>query len=317
MTKLRRSIEIVAASDAPVLVVGETGSGKELVARALHGASARRDRPFVALNCGALSENLLAAELFGAVRGAYTGASVTRAGLFVAAHQGTLFLDEVGDMPASMQTALLRVLETSEIRAVGSNDQRKVNVRVIAASHRDLVELVRQGKFRDDLRYRLDVVRVEIPPLRERLEDLPELCEYLLREVRLQYDLPERRLSADALEALHSRRWHGNVRELRHVLASAALTAAGSAILPSDLPEERSAEPLSSADPFTLLAQKDGDGHALRGESIRRALHATGGHRGRAAKILGISRATLYRYCEAHSVELDSIPTRPDPERRD
>ncbi len=184
MLRMRRTIEMVSASDAAVLIAGETGSGKELVARAIHASSNRRDRPFVAINCGSLSENLLASELFGAERGAYTSATSSRPGLFVAAHSGTLFLDEVGDMPPAMQVALLRVLETSEIRPVGSTKSRRVDVRILAASHRDLLHLVRVGTFRDDLRYRLEVIRVEVPPLRERLDDMQELCEYLLREAR-------------------------------------------------------------------------------------------------------------------------------------
>jgi serine/threonine-protein kinase PknK len=304
MKRLRRLIQTVAASDVPVLISGETGSGKELIARAVHAASSRRDQPFVAVNCGALSETLLAAELFGTTRGAYTGAASARPGLFQAAHRGTLFLDEVGDMPSSMQTALLRVLENGEVRPVGAADARRVDVRVLSASHRDLVELVRQGSFRDDLRYRLEVVRIEAPPLRSHPEDLPELCDRLIKDVCRQYALPERRLSAASLEALRLRRFAGNVRELRHVLANAALTAEGPCILPTDLPPERSSE-LPAA-----LGEDDGnlgiDSHALRADSIRRALRATAGHRSQAAKLLGISRSTLYRYCGSYGIELGS-----------
>ena len=298
MLRLRQIVARVGASDAPVLVSGETGSGKELVARALHATSARRDRPFVAINCGALSETLLAAELFGAERGAYTGAMTSRPGLFVAADGGTLLLDEVGDMPPAMQTSLLRVLETSEIRPVGATRSRKVDVRVLAASHRDLLELARRGTFRDDLRYRLEVVRVDVPPLRERLEDLPELCQHLLREVQQRYNLPERRLAPAALQALSRRRWPGNVRELRHVLASAALGAEDVTIQPGDLPAERAAlETNGGAEPTVELGS---DGHEVRIGSIHRALRATAGHRGRAAKLLGISRSTLYRYLQSY-----------------
>jgi DNA-binding NtrC family response regulator len=306
MLRLGRLIASVAASDVPVLMSGETGSGKELVARAIHAASARRDRPFVAVNCGALSETLLAAELFGAERGAYTGATSARAGLFVAADGGTLLLDEVGDMPPAMQTSLLRVLETSEIRPVGATRARKIDVRVLAASHRDLLELVRQGTFRDDLRYRLEVMRLEVPPLRDRLQDLPELCQHLLEDVRRRYNLPERRLSAAALHALGQRRWPGNVRELRHVLAGASLSAEGSAILPSDLPLERSARDAGpSPDEPDATSQ---DGHAVRAESVRNALRATAGHRGRAAKLLGISRSTLYRYLQSREGDGEPEP---------
>jgi transcriptional regulator with GAF, ATPase, and Fis domain len=301
MLRLRRLIENVAASDAPVLVTGETGSGKELVARALHAASGRRDRPFVAVNCGALSESLLAAELFGAERGAYTSATSSRPGLFVAADGGTLFLDEVGDMPPAMQTALLRVLETSEVRPVGATRVRKVDVRIISASHRDLLEQVRRGAFRDDLRYRLEVVEVDVPPLRERLEDLPELCEHFLADVRRRYNLRGCRLAPETLAALSQRRWGGNVRELRHVLASAALTATSGTILPTDLRPERAADVDGAAiEPSEALGP---DGHAMRIQSIRRALRAAAGHRGQAAKLLGVSRSTFYRYLQLYSID--------------
>jgi transcriptional regulator with GAF, ATPase, and Fis domain len=323
MLRMRRAIQNFATADVPVLVAGETGSGKDLVARALHGLSNRRDRPFVAVNCGALSETLLAAELFGAERGAYTGATAARPGLFLAADGGTLFLDEVGDMPSAMQAALLRVLETSEIRPVGSVRVRKVDVRLIAASHRDLVDLARRGTFRDDLRYRLEVVRIEVPPLRERLEDLPELSEYLLREIRSRYGLPERRLAAEAIQALSRRLWPGNVRELRHVLASAALTATGAMIQRADLPPERAAAPpvlrLPTPVPATPPAPADAlgddvDGHALRVDSIRRALKATAGHRARAAQLLGIARSTFYRYLDLYGIDAQDFD-RPDGDR--
>jgi transcriptional regulator with GAF, ATPase, and Fis domain len=306
MLRMRRIIQSFAASDAPVLVAGETGSGKDLVARAIHASSSRRDGPFVVVNCGALSETLLAAELFGVERGAYTGATASRPGLFLAAHGGTLFLDEIGDMPPAMQTALLRVLETSDIRPVGAVKSRKVDVRVVAASHRDLVDLVRQGAFRDDLRYRLEVVRIEVPALRDRLEDLPELCEHLLREVRRRYGLPNRRLSAEALRALALRRWPGNVRELRHVLASAALSATEPSILPADLPPERAASPGPPATPGAAETPGpiDIDGHAVRVDSIRRALKATAGHRAKAAQLLGISRSTFYRYLDVYAIDV-------------
>lgn len=311
MTRLGRTIERFAVADAPVLVVGETGSGKELVARALHGASARRERPFVAINCGAMSETLLEAELFGAERGAYTSATVARPGLFVAAHGGTLFLDEVGDMPPSMQVALLRALETQEIRPIGSTRTRTVDVRVIAATQSDLHELEAAGKFRADLRYRLEVLRIDVPPLRAHLEDLAELSEHLLNAVQRQYGLPHRHLSRDALDALARRSWRGNVRELRHVLAGAALAASGPAITAADLPEERgapapapsAAPPSPAASAFTEASSLDADGHQLRVDAMRSALRATAGHRGRAAKLLGISRSTFYRYLELYGID--------------
>jgi DNA-binding NtrC family response regulator len=199
-----------------------------------------------------------------------------------------------------MQTSLLRVLETFEVRSVGSTQSHRIDVRVLAASHRDLLELVRLGSFRDDLRYRLEVVRVEVPSLRERIEDLPELCEHLLRDVEQQYGLPNRSVSLAALQALCLRRWAGNVRELRHVLAAAALAAECTTILPRDLPAERSADDVApgSGRPNVIV----GDGLAVTVASIRSALHATAGHRTHAAKLLGISRSTLYRYLDAHDI---------------
>lgn len=306
MQELLRKLERVAASDTPVLVAGETGVGKELVARAVHQLSSRRDKPFVAVNCGALSENLLEAELFGAERGAYTGANSARPGLFVAADGGTLFLDEVGDMPPAMQKALLRVLETSEVRPVGATKTRQVNVRIVSASHRDLLTLASAGAFRDDLRYRLEVVRLDVPPLRERLDDMPELCEHLLHDAQRRYNLPARRLSGAAFQALCRRRWQGNVRELRHVLAGAALAASNEQISEHDLPAERASDQASQAPPASVPAPTSSgipDGHELRAQAIRNALKATLGHKGKAADILGISRSSLYRYMEQYGID--------------
>jgi transcriptional regulator with GAF, ATPase, and Fis domain len=314
MLRMRRMIQMVAGSDAPVLIWGETGSGKELVARAVHDASGRRDRPFVAVNCGGLSENLLESELFGAERGAYTSANSSRPGLFVAAHSGTLFMDEVGDMPPSMQTALLRVLETSEVRPVGATKARTVDVRVLVASHRDLLELVRKGLFRDDLRYRLEVIRIEVPALRDRLDDLPELCEHLLRDARRRYNLPDKRLAPAAIHVLGLRRWPGNVRELKHALVGAALAAQGPVIGPEDIPAERAADAGAAESQSLDAPEAEVDGHALRADSLRRALKATAGNRGKAAKLLGISRSTFYRYLESYGIAADSVPPPPDEE---
>jgi DNA-binding NtrC family response regulator len=306
MAALMVTIRRVAPSDVPVLIHGETGTGKELVARAIHAASARRDKRLVAVNCGALSESLLEAELFGAERGAYTSAVAPRPGLLVSADGGTLFLDEVGDMPPAMQVALLRVLETGEVRPVGGSRTRKVDVRVLAASHADLVALERQGRFRADLRFRLEVVRIEVPALRDRLDDLPLLAEHLLAEVRKRYSLPMCHLSREAMDALRARPWPGNVRELRHVLASAALHSGDGVITPADLPVERAPTPVPQPPRAEI------DGHAERAEAIRRALRATAGQRARAAQLLGISRSTFYRYLEMYRI--DPAEFGPDPE---
>jgi two-component system NtrC family response regulator len=179
-------------------------------------------------------------------------------------------------------------------------------VRILAASHRDLVDLVRAGVFRDDLRYRLEVIRIDVPALRERIEDLPELCEHLLRDARRRYNLPERRVAPAALEALSLRQWQGNVRELKHVLVAAALAAQGPIIGPDDIPVDRGAR--ADAESSDASNVPDVDGHALRADAIQRALRATAGNRGRAAKLLGISRSTLYRYLESHGIAADSVP---------
>jgi DNA-binding NtrC family response regulator len=296
MARLRDAIARLGPSDAPVFVAGETGTGKEVVARSLHFASRRAAGPFVAINCGAFGESLLEAELFGAERGAYTGAAQAREGLFEAADGGTLLLDEVGDMPPPMQVALLRVLETSEVRRVGSTKLRKVDVRILSASHKNLDALVQAGKFRADLRFRLEVVRIDVPPLRERLEDLPALAEHLLLEATSRYLAPPRTLSRAALEALRMQSFPGNVRELRHFLTSAALSAAGPQIEPRDLPRLASLPPHPSAETSPGAEE-------ARASNIRAALRATAGHRGKAAELLGVSRATFYRHLELHGID--------------
>jgi transcriptional regulator of acetoin/glycerol metabolism len=224
-------VQRVAPTDCAVVLQGETGTGKERLARALHSCSPRAQRAFVAVNCGAISPELVASELFGHVRGAFTGADRTRDGLFVMAHEGTLFLDEVGDMPASVQTALLRVLEEREVTPVGSARPRRVNVRIVCATHRDLEQMVRAGAFREDLWHRLNVVTLHLPPLRDRLEDLPLLAMHMLARMP-----GEHRLDPDAAEVLARYRWPGNVRELENVLRAASLLADGP-ILGCDLLE--------------------------------------------------------------------------------
>jgi DNA-binding NtrC family response regulator len=297
MQGLREAIRRVAASTAPVFVHGETGSGKELVAHAVHDASSRRTGPFVAINCASMSETLIESELFGAERGAYTNATASRAGLFEAADTGTLFLDEVGDMSSSLQKSQLRVLETGEVRRIGSTKTRKIDVRVVSASHKDLAVLVEQERFRADLRFRLDVVRIEVPPLREHVEDMRDLAEVLLAAAREKYKLPTRRISDGAILALQRRAWPGNVRELRHVLANAALMALGHEITERDIlaPSPSMAPPgtrefHSNAREFTMLSREE------QLKELNRALAEARGHRGQAAKLLGISRASFYRY---------------------
>jgi two-component system response regulator HydG len=233
---VQRMIEAVAYSAATVLVNGESGTGKELVARALHNKSPRRSQPFVALNCGALTETLLESELFGHVKGAFTGAQRDQKGLFDAADGGTIFLDEIGDIPPATQVRLLRVLQEGEIKRVGAADSVRVDVRVIAATHRDLPKLVKAGKFREDLFYRLNVIAIPLPPLRDRVEDVPLLAHHFLRRYAERLGKKVRTLSPEAIELLCGYRWPGNVRELENAVERAVVLCRGEAITPADLP---------------------------------------------------------------------------------
>jgi len=234
MQKLFDLLERVAPSNVPVLIHGETGAGKELVARALHAHSPRKGKPFVAENCAAIAPTLLESELFGHVRGAFTDASRDRKGTFVTADGGTVFLDEIGDMPSDMQSKLLRVLQDGEVRPVGASKALAVDVRVVAASHRDLAAMVAAGSFREDLLYRLNVITLQVPPLRDRKPDLPYLAAFLLERIAEEQGGEARALTADALAALAEHDWPGNVRELENVLRRA------SALAPPGAPLDRS-----------------------------------------------------------------------------
>jgi two-component system response regulator HydG len=236
MHDVMRMIDAVAYSAATVLVHGESGTGKELVARALHNKSPRRSQPFVALNCGALTETLLEAELFGHVKGAFTGALRDQKGLFDAADGGTIFLDEIGDIPPATQVRLLRVLQEGEIKRVGSAESVRVDVRVIAATHRDLPKLVKAGRFREDLFYRLNVIAIPLPPLRDRIEDVPLLAHHFLRRYTDRLGKKVRTLSPEAIELLCGYRWPGNVRELENAVERAVVLCRGDAITSGDLP---------------------------------------------------------------------------------
>jgi two-component system response regulator HydG len=230
-------VERVADATAPVLIVGETGTGKGLVARAIHAQGSRAEASFVAVNCAALPENLLESELFGHVKGAFTGATTNRVGLIEEADGGTLFLDEIGEMSPALQAKLLHVIESGSVRAVGSNRVRTVNTRILAATHRDLRERVKAGSFREDLLYRLDVVTILLPPLRLRRDDLPILIEHFLERAKKQHpQSPVERLSPEALSVLLGHPWPGNVRELEHVIERAVLLGRASCINAQDLP---------------------------------------------------------------------------------
>ncbi|MEK7347518.1 MAG: sigma-54 dependent transcriptional regulator [Candidatus Eisenbacteria bacterium] len=300
MVDLYKLVFRVAGTKSPVLIEGESGTGKELLARTIHEHSPRRGRPFVAVNCTSLAETLLESELFGHVRGAFTGAVERRPGLFLEANRGTIFLDEVGDMSLAMQAKLLRVLQEQEVKPVGGGETIPVDVRIVAATHRDLSALVSSGRFREDLYYRLRVVVLRVPPLRERREDIPLLAEHFLRRFAA---LSQRRLqgfSPGAMNALLAYRWPGNVRELENVVDRAVALAPGSLVGVGDIPEE-------------IVATSSPGAIVMTGESlpldevVRRhvlaVLRVAGGNKSRAAKLLGVPRRSLYRMLERFGSE--------------
>ncbi len=293
--EVKRQARRAAQADSNVLLLGETGTGTELLAHAIHAASARAEKPFIGVNLAAVPETLLEAEFFGVAPGAYTGAERKgRDGKFKLADGGTLFLDEVGDMPLALQAKLLRALQEQEIEPLGSNRVLKVDVRVIAATSRELKSLVAAGRFREDLYYRLNVLPIRLPSLRERLSDLEALAEALLEQIAARTGLPQRELDASAIGALAAHDWPGNIRELRNVLEQAAMLTDSlrlgaedfRGILPARAGHEEHA-PAALRPLPQLIAE-------LERSSIRSALEATGGNKVSAAKLLGISRATLY-----------------------
>ncbi len=291
--ELNRFILKVAPTESTVLIRGETGTGKELVATAIHRASTRRDHPFVAVDCASLHESLLQSELFGHERGAFTGAVKMRHGLFETADGGTLFLDEVGDVSPALQASLLRVLETSRFRRVGSGREITVNVRLIAATNRDLERMISEGQFRQELFFRLNAIHVELAPLRTRRGDIPLLAQHFLSRHNARYGT-SKRLARETLEALCDYRWPGNVRELRHAVERAAVLADGDVIQSADLPSEvRSPTAperahIAEGDPVLPLLE-------VERRYLIRVLAHVGGHRARAAAVLGISERNLYR----------------------
>jgi DNA-binding NtrC family response regulator len=281
-----------APFDTSVLITGETGVGKEVLARYIHENSARKDGPFLALNCGALPETLLESELFGHHKGAFTGAIADRVGLFEQAQKGTLFLDEIGDVTPSLQLKILRVLQEREVLRVGENRPRRIDVRVLAATNRKLEERIREGLFREDLYYRLRVIEIEVPPLRERREDILPLARHLVGHLAVKLGLPGLRLDASVLTRLENYDWPGNVRELENALERAGVLSIGGIIRLDDLPPHirRAAEPFQpvSHGPLRTLAAVERDYIAL-------ALRQSGNNRTRAARVLGISPTTLWR----------------------
>ncbi len=301
MLAVYKQIALACASDAPVLVTGETGTGKELVARAIHRHGPRSSRAFVPVNCGALPEGLLESELFGHVRGAFTGAVADKRGLFEEARGGTVFLDEIGEMSPALQVRLLRTLENGEVRPVGSPRATSVDVRVIAATHRDLERAVKEGTFRQDLFYRLHVFAIRIPPLRERREDVPLLAAHFLAGLAAQGRGTVSATPA-AVAALAAHDWPGNVRELENTLERLAVEGRGGTIDVADLPPTfRERPPSVEAPLFAGLPTLE----EMEKRYLRHVLAAVKGNRSRAAEALGIDRRTLYRMAERFGIDLE------------
>jgi len=321
MQEVFRAIGRLSQSSATVLITGASGSGKELVARALHRHSARASRPFVAINTAAMPKDLLESELFGHERGAFTGAQQQRRGRFEQAEGGTLFLDEIGDMPAELQTRLLRVLSESSFYRVGGHQQIKANVRVIAATHQDLDSRVREGSFREDLYHRLNVIRIRLPSLSERREDVPLLAKHFLARSAQQLGVEPKRLSDDALEHLSRLEFPGNVRQLENLCHWLTVMAPGQVVERGDLPVEfRELGAPSAATDWVAALEQEAERRLARGETgildalgrqferalIAKALAHTGGRRIEAANLLGMGRNTITRKIQELGIEGDA-----------
>lgn len=300
MLRLLEQAGMVAQSDVSVLINGQSGTGKEIVAQAIHNASPRHDKPFVAINCGALPEQLLESELFGHARGAFTGAVSNREGLFQAAEGGTLFLDEIGDMPVALQVKLLRVLQERKVRPLGSNRDIEINVRIISATHRDLPKAMARGEFREDLFYRLNVVNLKIPPLSERTEDIPLLANHLLRQSAARHKPFVRAFSSDAMKRLMAAKWPGNVRQLVNVIEQCvALTSSpviGDALVEQALEGENTALPtfVEARNQFEL-------------NYLRKLLQITRGNVTHAARMAGRNRTEFYKLLSRHELDANDF----------
>jgi DNA-binding NtrC family response regulator len=299
MVEIYKLIARMAALETTVLIEGETGTGKELVARAIHGASGRAARPFVVVDCAALPETLFESELFGHERGAFTGAFAARRGLLETAAGGTCFLDEIGELTAPLQAKLLRTLQERSVRRVGGNDEIPFDVRVVVATNRDLRKLVADGGFRDDLYYRLNVVTITVPPLRERASDIPLLAQHFLEVFARRTGRVVKRLAPESVALLAGYRWPGNVRELAHVIERATALSSSETLLPDDFPshlgEERDRAPRLPAEGMTL--------EDVKRWYVNKVLEESGGNKLRAAELLGIDRRTLYRILERQATE--------------
>ncbi len=300
MRRVYDVLDRVATSDVPVVITGESGTGKELVARAICKSSARADQPYVTINCGAIPDDLLESELFGHVAGAFTGAIRAREGVFVQAHGGTLFMDEIADMPPRMQLDLLRVLQDQRVRPVGASEEKPIDVRLVTACKRPLSELIAEGTIREDLYYRLAVVELRLPALRDRREDIPLLCEHFLSRIADERGEPKKILSRAALERLCAHDFPGNVRELEHLLVNAAVFTTGDTIEVEELAIEtgpRASEPKPMLDNYRGFKETERD-------RILAALNVHGWNRAKAARALGMARRTFYRRLKEHNIEV-------------
>ena len=300
MERLLEQAGMVAQSDVSVLINGQSGTGKEIVAQAIHNASPRRDKPFVAINCGALPEQLLESELFGHARGAFTGAVSSREGLFQAAEGGTLFLDEIGDMPVALQVKLLRVLQERKVRPLGSNRDIDIDVRIISATHRDLPKAMARGEFREDLFYRLNVVNLKIPPLAERTEDIPLLANHLLRQSAERHKPFVRAFSTDAMKRLMTASWPGNVRQLVNVIEQCVALTSSPVI--SDALVEQALEGENTALPTFVEARNQFELNYLR-----KLLQITKGNVTHAARMAGRNRTEFYKLLSRHELDANDF----------
>jgi len=301
MQQVTEVIKVIAKSNATMLITGESGTGKELVARAIHSQSYRKDKPFVAVSCAALPESLLESELFGHEKGSFTGAHAQRRGKFEVAHRGTLFLDEIGEMSANIQVHLLRVLEEKEFNRVGGNELIKVDVRVISATNRDMKKAVAGGQFREDLYYRLNVVTIELPPLRERQEDIPLLAHHFLKKFALENQKEVTDFSPEATDFLLKYEWPGNVRELENAIERAVILAKNPYIDAADLPME-SPKLARQATPEQSLED-------VEKNHILRVLEENNRNYSQAARVLGISRVTLYNKVKTYGLNVNKPNT--------
>jgi transcriptional regulator with PAS, ATPase and Fis domain len=298
----------VAQHDSTVLIHGETGTGKELLARAIHYNSRRRNHPFVTINCGAIPKDLIEAELFGYFRGAFTGATTNKLGKVELADGGTLFLDEVGELPLESQVKLLRLIQQGEVERVGGTSPRIINVRIVAATHRNLSAMVEDGTFRGDLFYRLAVVPLYLPPLRERKEDIPEIAEHLFQKAKAQHGMQNLRVAPSVVSRLSAHRWPGNIRELENVVERMLVLSDGEQITEQDLPNELRVASHSPANASILLEFPE-EGISLESierELLLRALEKAGGNQTKAARYLDISRRTFIYRMEKHGIRQES-----------